>query len=116
KQYKQTYKRNTYLKKQTTCDSGVTILPGIVLLGEQLPQETFAKAEEEASKVDLFIVLGSSLTVSPANMFPLVAKENGAKLVIVNREPTDYDQYADLVINDKSIKEVLLEVDAEIAK
>ena len=113
---KQTFDRNTYLEGQSTCDCGGTIRPGIVLFGEQLPQETFAKAETETNKADVFIVLGSSLTVSPANMFPLVAKENGAKLVIVNHEPTDYDQYADLVINDKSIKEILIEVDAEMER
>ena len=59
----------------------------------------------------MFIVLGSSLTVSPANMFPLIAKEHGAKLVIINRESTEYDRFADLVIQDKSIKEVLLLLD-----
>lgn len=113
---KQTFDRNIYLEGQSTCDCGGTIRPGIVLFGEQLSQEAFAKAEAETNKADVFIVLGSSLTVSPANMFPLVAKENGAKLVIVNHEPTDYDQYADLVINDKSIKELLIEVEAEMDK
>lgn len=113
---KQTFDRSTYLKGQSTCECGGTIRPGIVLFGEQLPQEAFTKSEAEANKADLFIVLGSSLTVSPANMFPLIAKEGGAKLVIVNREPTDYDQYADLVINDKNIKEVLMEVEDEIEK
>ena len=49
-------------------------------------------------------------------MFPLVAKENGAKLVIVNREPTEYDVYADLVIQDKSIKEVLIALDQQLTK
>lgn len=110
----QTFERETYFKGQSTCECGGTIRPGIVLFGEQLPQDTFAKAESEASQADLFIVLGSSLTVSPANMFPLVAKENGAKLVIVNREPTDYDRYADLVIQDKSIKEALIEAKAAL--
>lgn len=107
---KKEFDRDDYFSGQSTCECGGTIRPGIVLFGEQLPQDTFQRAEEEAAKADLFIVFGSSLTVSPANMFPLVAKERGAKLVIVNREPTDYDRYADLVIQDKSIKEVLVEV------
>jgi len=110
----QPYNRQTYFDGKSICDCGGTIRPGIVLFGEQLPQATFMKAEAEAAKADLFIVLGSSLTVSPANMFPLVAKEGGAKLVIVNREPTDYDRYADVVIQDKSIKEVLTEVDNKL--
>lgn len=103
--------REDYFAGKSTCSCGGTFRPGIVLFGEGLPQETFAKAEIAAKKADLFIVFGSSLTVSPANMFPLLAKENGAKLVIINREPTDYDRFADLVIRDKSIKEVLIEAD-----
>lgn len=108
------YERTVYLNGLSTCDCGGTIRPGIVLFGENLPQDTFRKAEREASQADLFIVLGSSLSVSPANMFPLVAKENGANLVIVNREPTQYDQFADVVIQDKSIKELLIEMDEQL--
>jgi len=48
---------------------------------------------------DLFLVLGSSLVVYPAAGFPLIAKRNGARLAIVNREPTELDVYADLVLN-----------------
>jgi len=110
----QSFDRKKYLDGETVCDCGGVIRPGIVLFGENLPQDTFGKAEQETAQTDLFIVLGSSLSVSPANMFPLVAKESGAKLVIVNREPTDYDMYADLVIQDKSIKEVLVEVHRQL--
>ena len=46
-------------------------------------------------------MLGSSLVVYPAAGFPLLAKRNGAALAIVNREPTEQDDYADLVINDE---------------
>ena len=48
---------------------------------------------------DLFIVLGSSLVVYPAAGFPQIAKRRGAKLVILNRDPTDQDDDADLVIH-----------------
>src|SRR5699024_6728384 len=104
---KKEHNRQAYFDGETKCDCGGTIRPGIVLFGEQLPQDTFQQAEVMARQADLFIVLGSSLTVSPANMFPLVAKENGAKLVIINREPTDFDRYADATIRDKSIKDAL---------
>ena len=57
------------------------------------------RAHEAALAADLFIVLGSSLVVYPAAGFPIMAKRNGARLVIVNREPTDQDDLADLVIN-----------------
>lgn len=114
-QCKKEYERSTYLEGKSTCTCGGTIRPGIVLFGENLPQDTFEKAEGEAKQADLFIVFGSSLSVSPANMFPLVAKENGAKLIIINREPTDYDMYADLVIQDKSIRDVLMELNEQLS-
>src|SRR5699024_6587881 len=101
---------------QSTCDCGGTIRPGNILVGGQLHQEAFAKSEAETNKAEVFIVLGSSLTATPTNMFPLVAQEDGDKLVIVNRERTDYDHYADLVINDNSIKDLFIEVEAEMDK
>ena len=58
-----------------------------------------ARAQEATLAADLFIVLGSSLVVYPAAGFPILAKRNGATLAIVNREPTDQDDLADLVIN-----------------
>lgn len=108
---KKEYERQEFFNGKTTCDCGGTIRPGIVLFGEMLPEDVFRNAEIYARNADLFIVLGSSLTVSPANMFPLVAKENGAKLAIINREPTDYDHFADVVIRDLSIKEALIKIE-----
>lgn len=104
--------REAYLTGDVHCKTCEGIVrPGIVLFGEMLPQDVFRQAEEQTMQADLFIVLGSSLSVSPANMFPMQAKENGAKLVIVNRETTPYDMFADHVIQDHTIKEVLTEVD-----
>ena len=51
-----------------------------------------------AEACDLFIAIGSSLVVWPAAGFPMLAKRNGAKLVIINREETDFDNIADLVV------------------
>lgn len=104
-----TYDQNMYLSGTVTCSCGGTIRPGIVLFGETLPEYVFVAAERETLAADLFIVLGSSLTVTPANMFPTLAKENGANLIIVNREPTPIDHLADFVIHHKSIKEFLVE-------
>ena len=106
------YSREAFLNGKVTCSCGGTIRPGIVLFGEALPQDTFQKAEQETEKADLFIVLGSSLSVTPANMLPMLAKENGARLVIVNREPTPLDPYADYLVHDRNIKEVLTEWNA----
>jgi NAD-dependent deacetylase len=71
-----------------------------ISFGQAMPADKMARAQEETLACDLFIVLGSSLVVYPAAGFPLLAKDNGAELVIVNREPTPQDEIADLVIHD----------------
>ncbi len=63
------------------------------------PEAEKRRAIEESMACDLFLAIGSSLVVYPAAGFPALAKESGAALVIVNREPTDLDDLADLVIN-----------------
>ena len=105
------YDSSEYVKEEFYCECSGILRPSIVLFGESLPQEAFEFALEETEKADLFIVLGSSLTVTPANQFPLLAKEIGAKLVIVNQEDTPVDRYADLVIQDKKIGELLGEIE-----
>jgi NAD-dependent deacetylase len=106
------YDSNEYVKKEYHCNCGGVLRPSIVLFGETLPEEAFQLALSEAQKADLFIVLGSSLSVTPANQFPLIAKESGAKLVIVNQEKTEMDLYADQVINDRKIGELLQELNS----
>lgn len=102
------YPCERYLEEEgAKCTCGGFIRPGVVLFGEGLPEDAMDKAYEETIKADLFIVLGSSLTVSPANQFPLIAKRNGAKLAIINMESTIMDRYFDIVINDESIGEYL---------
>ena len=58
------------------------------------------RAEELTLDCDLFLAVGSSLVVWPAAGFPLMAKRNGARLVIINREATEFDAIADLVVSD----------------
>ena len=70
-----------------------------ISFGQAMPMLPMRRAEEETRAADLFIVLGSSLVVYPAAGFPELAKRNGAKLAIVNREPTGLDRIADLVIH-----------------
>ena len=72
-----------------------------ISFGQPMPLEQMKKAEEETIACDLFLVLGSSLVVYPAAGFPRLAKEVGAGLVIVNRQPTGLDDIADLVIHDE---------------
>jgi NAD-dependent deacetylase len=64
-----------------------------------MPFEAMRRAQMESKSCDLFIAIGSSLVVFPAASFPAIAKQNGSRLVIVNREPTDLDYMADLVLN-----------------
>ncbi|WP_188633505.1 NAD-dependent protein deacylase [Lentibacillus kapialis] len=103
------YKSEEYVNQEYHCECGGILRPSITLFGEMLPQDAFQLALAESEKADLFIVLGSSLSVTPANQFPLIAKQNGAKLVIVNRDATDFDQYADDVIHSREIGDVLEE-------
>ncbi|GEP53402.1 SIR2 family NAD-dependent protein deacylase [Reyranella soli] len=70
-----------------------------ISFGQAMPEIQMARAQDETMNCDLFIVLGSSLVVYPAAGFPRIAKRKGAKLVIVNREATDQDDDADLVIH-----------------
>lgn len=77
--------------------SGV-LKPNVILFGEQLPVTEFIGARNAASKTDLMIVIGSSLEVAPASQLPLLARRNGAKLIIINFEPTFADSQADLII------------------
>ena len=88
---------------------GGLVKSATISFGQSMPPEPMARATAEALACDLFLVLGSSLAVYPAASFPLLAKRNGARLAIVNREPTDQDAYADLVLNDE-IGPVMAEV------
>jgi NAD-dependent deacetylase len=81
----------------TAC--GGIIKTATISFGQAMPEAEMARAHEVTLAADLFIVLGSSLVVYPAAGFPMLAKRNGSRLIIVNREPTEQDEMADLVIN-----------------
>jgi len=72
-----------------------------ISFGQSMPEVEMRRAETETLACDLFLVIGSSLVVYPAADFPALAKRNGARLVILNREPTPLDGFADLVLNDE---------------
>jgi NAD-dependent deacetylase len=80
---------------------GGLVKTATISFGQQMPAGPMARAEAATLACDLFLVLGSSLVVYPAAGFPLLAKRNGARLAIVNREPTELDAYADLVLHDE---------------
>jgi NAD-dependent deacetylase len=80
------------------CDCGGYIKSATISFGQAMPEQAMLRAQEWAQDCDLFVAIGSSLVVWPAAGFPLQAKKNGSRLVIINREPTEFDSIADLVI------------------
>lgn len=78
-------------------ECGGLMKPDVVLFGEQLPLEALRRAQALAVECDLMLVLGSSLVVHPAAEIPRIAHMHGAKVAIVNRDPTELDHIADIL-------------------
>jgi len=78
---------------------GGIVKTATISFGQEMPAIEMNRAHQATFVCDLFLVLGSSLVVYPAAGFPLLAKRRGAKLVILNREPTEQDELADLVLH-----------------
>jgi NAD-dependent deacetylase len=78
---------------------GGMVKTATVSFGQAMPQQEMQRSEQETLACDLFIAIGSSLAVYPAAGFPELAKREGARLVILNRDPTNQDALADLVLN-----------------
>jgi NAD-dependent deacetylase len=94
--------RDPFLQQGTlpACKAcGGIVKSATISFGQPMPVEAMRRADAASRECDLFIVLGSSLLVHPAAMLPMVAKSNGAALAIINREPTDMDGRADLVLH-----------------
>lgn len=81
-------------------DCGHLLKPNVILFGELLPALTMHLAQQVAKQCDLMLVAGSSLEVAPAGDLPLVAKQAGARVIIVNLEPTYLDREADLIFRE----------------
>ncbi len=96
--------REAFLADETlpVCDAcGGVVKTATISFGQAMPEDAMRAAQIETLQCDLFIAIGSSLVVYPAAGFPLIAKEHGASMIILNREPTDLDRHADLVLNDE---------------
>jgi NAD-dependent deacetylase len=92
-----------------------TLKPEVVLLGEQLPYLVVHEARTLITGSDLVIVVGSSLEVTPAAVFPVEALNGGAALIIVNREPTYLDNRADFVFRE-DVARVLPDLAREVLR
>jgi NAD-dependent deacetylase len=86
--------------KAPLCDECKGLLkPATISFGQSMPAEETQAAYDHSAACDLFIVIGSSLVVHPAAQMPVIATQNGAKLVIINRDETPCDPIADYVVN-----------------
>ena len=85
------------------CGGEYMIRPDITLYGEGLPNIEWTKAQQHAGAADVFIIVGTSLQVAPANHLPFYFGNN-QNLVIINREPTPMDSSAGLVFHEDIIE------------
>jgi len=89
-------------EKVPTCEAcGGIMKPDVIQFGQAMPEKETAEAQRRAANCDMLLACGSSLVVYPAAHMPIIAKENGARLVIINLMATPHDQRADVVINEK---------------
>ena len=88
---------------------GTFLKPTVVLFGEPMPTDAINEAFDLARQADVMLVVGSSLVVYPAADVPLVAIRSGARLIVINAEPTPFDRFASVVIHGRS-GEVLPEI------
>jgi NAD-dependent deacetylase len=79
-------------------ECGGILKTATISFGQAMPDAAMQRAQDLALGCDLFLAIGSSLVVWPAAGFPLMAKRNGARLAIINREATEFDDIADLVV------------------
>ena len=82
------------------CTCGGLIKPDVIFFGEELNEELLSQAFNDFMSADIILVIGSSLTVPPVSTLPMAVSLNHAKLIIVNEQPTQYDQYATHKFND----------------
>ena len=86
------------------CKCGNILRPDVVWFGEPLPQDVWGEAMMQANLCDVMIVAGTSLAVSPANLLPVYAKQNGALMIEVNIEETPMSHNMDLSVRSTSAK------------
>jgi NAD-dependent SIR2 family protein deacetylase len=85
----------------TMCQCGGKLVSSVVNFGQSLPEKDLRLSFEHSRKSDLFLVVGSSLVVTPAADMPLEALRSGAKLVIINKGDTPFDHIANLRFNEE---------------
>lgn len=95
--------------KFPACECGGFMKPNVIFFGEALPYDAMVAAQKAAEECDVMLIAGSSLVVYPVASLPFVAYEHGAKIIVVNLEPTPVDLRASVVIHGE-VDEVLQEM------
>ena len=80
-------------------ECGGMIKTATISFGQAMPEAEMMRAHQAVLNCDLLLAMGSSMTVYPAAGFPQLARKNGARLVLINNEPTDLDPWCDLVLH-----------------
>jgi NAD-dependent deacetylase len=80
---------------------GGLLKPATISFGQSLPEDVLQASTEAARRCEIFLAVGSSLAVHPAASLPAIAKRSGARLIIVNRTETPFDDVADLVLREE---------------
>ena len=94
-------------------ECGGILKPDVILFEEQLPAAAVREAEKLMTRIDLVLVAGSSLDVTPACLLPVKALNDGARLIIFNHEATYLDERADVILR-RDVAEILPLVASEV--
>ena len=93
-------KEKDYPPKCDVCTA--PLKPSVVLFGEPLPSFEIYQSQALSKKADVMLIAGSSLTVAPVCDLPIYTLKDGGKLIIINEDPTDLDEKAEIVIRNKT--------------
>ncbi|WXG39523.1 MAG: Sir2 family NAD-dependent protein deacetylase [Candidatus Freyarchaeum deiterrae] len=97
------YRTQKPVSNQPACpECSGRLISSVVNFGDPMPEREIAESARQSGKCDLMLVVGSSLSVSPANQFPIIAKSRGAKIIIINMGETQLEEIADIRIEAKS--------------
>lgn len=97
------YRTSPVRDNQPGCPKcGGRIISSVVNFGDPMPQKEMEISQQNSLSADVFLVIGSSLAVMPAASFPILSKENGAKLIIINHQETAYDEIGDLLFHESA--------------
>ena len=88
------YRTSKVVKGQPVCDEcGGRLQSNVVNFGDPIPEHVLKKSYLHSGQADVFLVVGSSLTVTPAADMPLISVQNGGKLIIINKQETPFDPF-----------------------